>query len=94
MSWYEDPNTMKRVTGIGGIFFRVRDPAVDPKIEEYDYGRFAWIMDPEGNRVELWEPRPNKSRLALALKPRFIFSSRLCVKTKVELKYISPKGAE
>ena len=23
--------------------------------EEYDYGRFAWIMDPEGNRIELWE---------------------------------------
>jgi predicted enzyme related to lactoylglutathione lyase len=20
------------------------------------YGRFAWIMDPEGNRIELWEP--------------------------------------
>ena len=25
-------------------------------IEEYEYGRFAWVMDPEGNRVELWEP--------------------------------------
>jgi predicted enzyme related to lactoylglutathione lyase len=21
-----------------------------------EYGRFAWIMDPEGNRIELWEP--------------------------------------
>lgn len=29
---------------------------VDPNREEYDYGRFAWIWDPEGNRVELWEP--------------------------------------
>ena len=26
---------------------------VDDKLEEYDYGRFAWIMDPEGNQVEL-----------------------------------------
>jgi predicted enzyme related to lactoylglutathione lyase len=26
------------------------------KIEEYDYGKFGWIMDPEGNKVELWEP--------------------------------------
>ena len=26
---------------------------VDPKVESYDYGRFGWIMDPEGNRVEL-----------------------------------------
>lgn len=29
---------------------------VDDRIEEYEYGRFAWIMDPEGNRIELWEP--------------------------------------
>jgi len=29
---------------------------VDPKREDYDYGRFAWFWDPEGNRVELWEP--------------------------------------
>jgi predicted enzyme related to lactoylglutathione lyase len=29
---------------------------IDPKVEEYDYGKFAWIMDPEGNRIELWEP--------------------------------------
>jgi predicted enzyme related to lactoylglutathione lyase len=21
-----------------------------------DYGRFAWITDPDGNRIELWEP--------------------------------------
>lgn len=29
---------------------------IDPKREDGDYGRFAWIMDPEGNRIELWEP--------------------------------------
>lgn len=28
------------------------------KVEDYDYGRFAWITDPEGNRLELWEPKP------------------------------------
>ena len=27
------------------------------KVQDYDYGRFAWIMDPEGNRIELWEPK-------------------------------------
>ena len=27
------------------------------KIEDYDYGRFAWITDPEGNRIEVWEPK-------------------------------------
>jgi predicted enzyme related to lactoylglutathione lyase len=30
--------------------------AVDPKREDYDYGRFGWFTDPEGNRVELWQP--------------------------------------
>ena len=29
---------------------------VDPKRETYGYGRFGWFTDPEGNRVELWEP--------------------------------------
>jgi predicted enzyme related to lactoylglutathione lyase len=29
---------------------------VDEKREEYAYGRFGWFTDPEGNRVELWEP--------------------------------------
>lgn len=33
------------------------DVRIDPNREDYDYGRFAWIWDPEGNRVELWEPR-------------------------------------
>jgi predicted enzyme related to lactoylglutathione lyase len=26
------------------------------KIEETEEGKFTWIMDPEGNRIELWEP--------------------------------------
>jgi predicted enzyme related to lactoylglutathione lyase len=30
---------------------------VDPKVESYDYGQFGWVMDPEGNRIELWEPK-------------------------------------
>lgn len=29
---------------------------VVPNKEEHDYGRFGWFEDPEGNRVELWEP--------------------------------------
>jgi catechol 2,3-dioxygenase-like lactoylglutathione lyase family enzyme len=31
--------------------------SIDPKREDYDYGRFAWIYDPNGNKIELWEPR-------------------------------------
>jgi len=26
------------------------------KVEDSEYGRFGWITDPEGNRIELWEP--------------------------------------
>lgn len=26
------------------------------EIEEFDYGKFIHIMDPEGNKIELWEP--------------------------------------
>ena len=26
-------------------------------IAEHDYGRFGWFLDPEQNKVELWEPR-------------------------------------
>ena len=26
------------------------------EIEEYDYGKFGRIMDPEGNKIQLWEP--------------------------------------
>ena len=26
------------------------------KVDESDYGAFAWVIDPEGNKVELWQP--------------------------------------
>jgi len=29
---------------------------VDPKRQREDYGSFGWFTDPEGNRVELWQP--------------------------------------
>ena len=25
-------------------------------VDESDYGTFGWVIDPEGNKVELWEP--------------------------------------
>ena len=28
---------------------------VDTKVEESEYGKFGWVMDPEGNRIELWQ---------------------------------------
>lgn len=29
------------------------------EMETYDYGKFGWILDPEGNKIELWEPIDN-----------------------------------
>ena len=47
-----------RVTDLDGLLAQLRAEGVwvDERIETYDYGRFAWIADPEGNRIELWEP--------------------------------------
>ena len=87
----------KRVTGIGGLFFKTKDPnatkewykkhlgfptdnwgctfwwkenlvellkvlkeegvTIVGEMEEYDYGKFGWIMDNDGNKIELWEPK-------------------------------------
>jgi len=30
------------------------------KVEESEHGKFAWVVDPEGNKVELWEPPPGR----------------------------------
>ncbi|SFR87905.1 hypothetical protein SAMN05216570_0240 [Dyella sp. OK004] len=29
---------------------------VDERVEESEYGRFGWLMDPDGTRIELWQP--------------------------------------
>ncbi|HTQ55804.1 MAG TPA: VOC family protein [Bryobacteraceae bacterium] len=29
---------------------------IDPKRMDESYGRFAWIYDPDGNKIELWQP--------------------------------------
>ena len=30
------------------------------KTEDSEYGKFAWVMDLEGHKVELWEPPPGQ----------------------------------
>jgi predicted enzyme related to lactoylglutathione lyase len=47
-----------RVADLDGLLKALKEEGVeiDPHREDYEYGRFAWIMDPEGNRIELWEP--------------------------------------
>ena len=38
------------------VQLRAAGAEVEDRVEEYDYGRFGWARDPEGNRFELWEP--------------------------------------
>jgi predicted enzyme related to lactoylglutathione lyase len=47
-----------RVDDLDGLLTQLETAGVriDEKRENYPYGRFAWIWDPEGNRVELWQP--------------------------------------
>jgi predicted enzyme related to lactoylglutathione lyase len=47
-----------RVDNMDDLLKALREEGVtiDPKVENSDYGKFAWIVDPEGNRIELWEP--------------------------------------
>lgn len=30
--------------------------SVDDKVDESEFGKFGWVTDPEGNKIELWEP--------------------------------------
>lgn len=47
-----------RVTHLNRVLAELKKEGVwvDPKTEISEYGKFGWIMDPEGNRIELWEP--------------------------------------
>jgi predicted enzyme related to lactoylglutathione lyase len=47
-----------RVTNLDAFLEKLRAAKVhvEDKVENYDYGKFAWILDLEGNKIELWEP--------------------------------------
>ncbi|MFQ5562125.1 MAG: VOC family protein [Parvularculaceae bacterium] len=48
-----------RVDDLDGLLARLRAAGckVEDKIEEMEgIGRFGWVIDPEGRKVELWEP--------------------------------------
>jgi predicted enzyme related to lactoylglutathione lyase len=47
-----------RVQNIEGLVNKLRENGVTivDDIESFDYGKFVHIMDPDGNKIELWEP--------------------------------------
>jgi len=30
------------------------------KVDDSEYGKFAWVVDPDGNKIELWQPPPGQ----------------------------------
>jgi predicted enzyme related to lactoylglutathione lyase len=68
--WSLFPATSDYFPGPVMMNFRVRDldamlaqlrafgAAVEARVEDSEFGRFGWVTDPEGHRVELWQPVP------------------------------------
>lgn len=60
---YFDPSSKEvmlnlRVRGLFELIEELKSKGVEMVGEPMDeeYGKFAWIVDPEGNKIELWEP--------------------------------------
>ncbi len=61
---YFDPGTRPymfnfRVDNLDNLRGRLLEDGsvqVDPQVQEFEYGKFGWILDPTGARIELWEP--------------------------------------
>ncbi len=47
-----------RVKNLDALLLKLKTEGVqvEEKVDRFDYGNFAWIIDLEGNKIELWEP--------------------------------------
>ena len=47
-----------RVNNLDGLIEKLESEGVEfvGEVEEYPFGKFAWILDPDGQKIELWEP--------------------------------------
>lgn len=47
-----------RVDDLAALLEALRAEGCDvlDKTDDSEYGKFGWVMDPEGNKVELWQP--------------------------------------
>ena len=47
-----------RVENLEELLKTLKDEGVTivGEMEEYSYGKFGWIIDNDGNKIELWEP--------------------------------------
>ncbi|MCG6961776.1 MAG: VOC family protein [Acidobacteria bacterium] len=51
-----------RVDDLAALLQALRDEGchVLEKTDDSEYGKFGWVIDPEGNKVELWQPPPGQ----------------------------------
>jgi predicted enzyme related to lactoylglutathione lyase len=51
-----------RVADLNALLKALREEGCEvlDKVSDSEYGKFGWVMDPEGNKVELWQPPPGK----------------------------------
>jgi predicted enzyme related to lactoylglutathione lyase len=49
-----------RVADLDALLHLLRDEGcqVLERTDDQEYGKFGWVVDPEGNKVELWQPPP------------------------------------
>ena len=61
-----------RVRDLDAMLAQLRKAGVevDDKLEEQEFGRFGWAVDPEGNRFELWEPGLRREQRLVGAGPR------------------------
>ena len=47
-----------RVADLHALLAALRSEGVhvEEKVDESEYGKFGWVVDPEGNKIELWQP--------------------------------------
>jgi predicted enzyme related to lactoylglutathione lyase len=51
-----------RVADLRALIAALREEGcqVMDKLDESEYGKFGWVVDPDGNKIELWEPPPGQ----------------------------------
>lgn len=51
-----------RVDDLRALLAALRDEGCEVvgDVDESEFGKFGWVLDPDGNKIELWEPPPGR----------------------------------
>ena len=69
-----------RVDNLDALLQALRDEGCDvlEKTDDSEYGKFGWVIDPEGNKVELWQP-PRRAMNSRIKTETALISSPFCL---------------